>query len=75
MKVPCWAKIAIEPDPTEVECKDKMWLYSSLGIETTLDVGGSDCEGGSSTWKLAWWAKGLPYNFQQKSILWFLPCQ
>ena len=48
-KVPCWAKVAVESDPTKLECKDKRRLYSSSGIETTLDVGGSDCEGGFST--------------------------
>ena len=75
-KVPCWAKVAVESDPTKLECKDKRRLYSSSGIETTLDVGGSDCEGGFSTWKLALWAEGLPYNSQQKSNVWFnlIPC-
>ena len=66
VEVPCWAKVAVELDPTELECKDKRRLYSSSGIETTLDVGGSGCEGDSSTWKLGWWAEGLPYNSQQK---------
>ena len=40
-------KVVVESDPTKLECRDKRRLYSSLGIETTLDVDRSDCEGGS----------------------------
>ena len=37
MEVPWWAKVVVEPNPTELECIDKRRRYSSLGIETTLD--------------------------------------
>ena len=53
VEVPWWAKVAVELDPTELECIGRMQWFSSLGIETTLDDGGSDCEGCSSIWKLA----------------------
>ena len=49
MEVPCWAKVAVEPGPIELECMDSRQLYSS----SRIDVVGSDCEVNSSAWKLA----------------------
>ena len=48
VEVPFWAKVAVESNPTELECRDKMRLYSSSGIKTILDFGRSDCEDSSS---------------------------
>ena len=47
------AKVVLELDTTELESIGMRQLYSSSGIDTTLDVGGSDSEVGSSAQKLA----------------------
>ena len=56
------AKVVLELDTTELESIGMRQLYSSSGIDTTLDVGGSDSEVGSSAQKLAWWWLSLLYD-------------